>query len=120
MEPRVVALAVTGSIAAYKAVEVARLLLAAGRRVLPLMTTSATRFVGPTTLSGICGEPVATSMWDPSYPGEMHVRIADAADHFDLFIAPRAPQAETHALAIRLQRDDLGGDVVADLEHGFR
>lgn len=75
-----IALAVTGSIAAYKAVEVARLLLKAGHRVLPLMTASATKFVGPVTLSGICGEPVATDMWDPAYPGERHVAIADLAD----------------------------------------
>lgn len=77
---RTVALAVTGSIAAYKAVEVARLCIKAGARVLPLMTSSATRFVGPVTLAGICGEPVATDMWDPSYPGEMHVAIASRAD----------------------------------------
>ncbi len=79
-ERRVVALAVTGSVAAYKAVEVARLLVKRGHRVLPLMTASATRFVGPVTLSGICGEPVATDMWDPTYPGELHVSIADRAD----------------------------------------
>lgn len=77
---RTVALAITGSIAAYKAVEVARLCVKAGAKVLPLMTTSAARFVGPVTLAGICGEPVATDMWDPSYPGEAHVAIAARAD----------------------------------------
>lgn len=79
-ERRVIALAVTGSVAAYKAVELARLLVKRGHRVLPLMTASATRFLGPVTLSGICGEPVATDMWDPSYAGELHVAIADRAD----------------------------------------
>jgi phosphopantothenoylcysteine decarboxylase/phosphopantothenate--cysteine ligase len=77
---RTVALAVTGSIAAYKAVEVARLCLKAGAKVLPLMTTSAARFVGPVTLSGITGEPVATDMWDPDFHGEKHVVIAQRAD----------------------------------------
>jgi phosphopantothenoylcysteine decarboxylase/phosphopantothenate--cysteine ligase len=76
----IVALAVTGSVAAYKAVEVARLLVKGGHRVLPLMTASATRFVGPVTLSGICGAKVATDMWDPDYPGELHIAIADQAD----------------------------------------
>ncbi len=76
----VIALAVTGSVAAYKAVEVARLLVKSGHRVLPMMTSSATRFVGPVTLSGICGESVATDMWDPTFPGELHVAIADRAD----------------------------------------
>jgi phosphopantothenoylcysteine decarboxylase/phosphopantothenate--cysteine ligase len=77
---RTVALCLTGSIAAYKAVELARLLRKAGARVLPVMTASATRFVGPLTLAGICGEAVATDMWDPSFAGEMHVRLADQAD----------------------------------------
>ena len=44
-----VALAVTGSIAAYKAVEVARRLIKAGVKVIPLMTKSAEKFVGPAT-----------------------------------------------------------------------
>jgi len=77
---RTIALAVTGSIAAYKAVEVARLCIKAGARVLPLMTTSAQRFVGPVTLAGITGESVATDMWDPAFPGEMHVSLAARAD----------------------------------------
>ncbi|MDB4944093.1 MAG: Phosphopantothenoylcysteine decarboxylase [Labilithrix sp.] len=77
---KTIALAVTGSIAAYKAVEVARLCIKAGAVVLPLMTTSAQRFVGAVTLAGITGEPVATDMWDPAFPGEMHVSIAARAD----------------------------------------
>lgn len=77
---KTVALAVTGSIAAYKAVEVARLLVKSGAHVLPIFTASAARFVGPVTLSGICGEPVATDMWDPTFPGEKHVAIATRAD----------------------------------------
>jgi phosphopantothenoylcysteine decarboxylase / phosphopantothenate---cysteine ligase len=77
---RTIALAVTGSIAAYKAVEVARLLVKSGARVLPLMTSSATRFIGPVTLSGICGAPVAIDMWDAAFAGELHVSMADRAD----------------------------------------
>ncbi|HTB74266.1 MAG TPA: flavoprotein, partial [Polyangiaceae bacterium] len=42
---RTVALCVTGSIAAYKAAELARLFVKAGARVLPVMTASAARFV---------------------------------------------------------------------------
>jgi phosphopantothenoylcysteine decarboxylase / phosphopantothenate---cysteine ligase len=80
LEGRTIALAVTGSIAAYKAVEVARLCIKAGAKVLPMMTTSAQRFVGAVTLAGITGEPVATDMWDPAFPGEMHVTIAGRAD----------------------------------------
>jgi phosphopantothenoylcysteine decarboxylase/phosphopantothenate--cysteine ligase len=80
MSGKVVALCVTGSVAAYKAVEVARLLVKAGARVLPVMSASATRFLGPVTLAGITGEPVSTDMWDPSFAGEIHVRLAERAD----------------------------------------
>jgi phosphopantothenoylcysteine decarboxylase/phosphopantothenate--cysteine ligase len=79
-EKPTVALVVSGSIAAYKAPMVARLLLAAGWRVLPVMTASAERFVGSVTLSGLTGEPVRTSMWDPTFAGEMHVELARQAD----------------------------------------
>jgi phosphopantothenoylcysteine decarboxylase / phosphopantothenate---cysteine ligase len=77
---RTIALCVTGSVAAYKAVELARLLVKAGAKVLPVMTTSAARFIGPVTLSGVTGEAVATDMWDASFAGEMHVRLAERAD----------------------------------------
>jgi phosphopantothenoylcysteine decarboxylase/phosphopantothenate--cysteine ligase len=77
---RTVALAVAGGIAAYKAVAVARLLVQRGATVVPVMTRSGARFVGPVTLSGICGEPVLEDMWDPRFAGEAHVAIADRAD----------------------------------------
>lgn len=77
---KTVALAVTGSVAAYKAVEVARLCIKAGAKVVPLLTASGSRFVGAITLAGITGESVAMDMWDPAYPGEMHVAIASRAD----------------------------------------
>lgn len=83
MEPlagRTVALCVTGSIAAYKAVEVARLCVKAGAHVIPVMTPSAAKFIGPVTLSGICGEAAVLDMWDPSFSGEVHVSIADQAE----------------------------------------
>jgi hypothetical protein len=77
---RTIALCVTGSIAAYKAVEVARLCIKSGAHVVPVMTRSAAQFLGPVTLAGICGEAVASDMWDPAYAGEMHVAIAERAD----------------------------------------
>ncbi len=77
---RTVVLCVTGSIAAYKAVELARLLGRAGAVVLPVMTASAARFVGPVTLAGITGQAVTTNMWDESFAGEVHVLLAECAD----------------------------------------
>jgi phosphopantothenoylcysteine decarboxylase / phosphopantothenate---cysteine ligase len=77
---KTIALAITGSIAAYKAVEVARLFLKAGAKVIPVMTKSAEKFVGTATLTGICGERVYDDMWDPSFSGELHIAIASRAD----------------------------------------
>jgi phosphopantothenoylcysteine decarboxylase / phosphopantothenate---cysteine ligase len=77
---RTIALCVTGSIAAYKAPIVARLLLKSGAKVVPVMTKSASEFIGASTLAGICGEAVAGQMWDPSFAGELHVSIAARAD----------------------------------------
>lgn len=75
-----IVLAVSGSIAAYKAVEVARLLKKAGARVVPLLTRSAKEFVGPQTFSGITGEPVLEDMFDPTFAGEKHVELGRNAD----------------------------------------
>jgi phosphopantothenoylcysteine decarboxylase/phosphopantothenate--cysteine ligase len=77
---RTVALCVTGSIAAFKAPEIARLLLASGVRVLPVLTRSGARFVGAPCLTGICGNVTRTDMWDLSFPGELHVQLATEAD----------------------------------------
>ena len=76
----IVALAITGSIAAYKAVEIARHLVRAGARVIPVMTRSARELIGPVTLSGITGERVYTDMFDESVPGEIHLELGTAAD----------------------------------------
>ena len=75
-----VVLAVSGSIAAFKAVEVARLLLKAGVRVVPMMTAAAREFLGPATLSGLCGESVRTEMFGLDMSGELHVELTADAD----------------------------------------
>jgi phosphopantothenoylcysteine decarboxylase/phosphopantothenate--cysteine ligase len=77
---RTVALCVTGSVAAYKAVELARLLVKERVTVLPVMSRAAQRFVGPLTFAGICARSVAVDMWEASFPGEMHVEISRRAD----------------------------------------
>jgi phosphopantothenoylcysteine decarboxylase/phosphopantothenate--cysteine ligase len=68
-------LGVSGGIAAYKALELARLASRAGHGVRVLMTEGATRFVGAASFEGIVGAPVLTSEFerDPmrgAFPGE--------------------------------------------------
>ncbi|HEX2047254.1 MAG TPA: bifunctional phosphopantothenoylcysteine decarboxylase/phosphopantothenate--cysteine ligase CoaBC [Acidimicrobiales bacterium] len=74
-----VVLAVTGSIAAYKAVEVCRRLVDAGAFVAPVMTADATRFLGTATLSALASEPVHGSLWTDADPIP-HTRLGRAAD----------------------------------------
>jgi len=75
-----VALGVTGSIAAFKSIEIARLLMQHGVRVLPVLTRSGARFVGPISFTGLCGETARVDMWDESFRGELHVHLATEAD----------------------------------------
>lgn len=78
---RFVVLGVTGSIAAYKAAELARALMTAGAEVQPLMTASAAHFLGPLTLATLTRRRV---LLDPLelLPDERigHIVAADAAD----------------------------------------
>lgn len=55
-----VLLGVTGSIAAYKAVELMRLMQKKGWDVWPVMTACATQYVGPLTFAALSGHPVPT------------------------------------------------------------
>jgi phosphopantothenoylcysteine decarboxylase/phosphopantothenate--cysteine ligase len=70
-----VLLGVSGGIAAYKSLELARLATLTGHGVRVLMTEAATRFVGPASFEGIVGAPVLTSEFqrDPmrgAFPGD--------------------------------------------------
>lgn len=61
--PRVI-LGVCGGIAAYKSVELLRLLTQAGYDVNVVPTQNALRFVGIPTFEALSGNPVNTSLWD--------------------------------------------------------
>jgi phosphopantothenoylcysteine decarboxylase/phosphopantothenate--cysteine ligase len=68
-------LGVTGGIAAYKALEAARLAVKRGHAVRVIQTPTSERFVGRASFEGITGAPVLTSEFDAdpargSYPGE--------------------------------------------------
>ncbi|HEX4334612.1 MAG TPA: bifunctional phosphopantothenoylcysteine decarboxylase/phosphopantothenate--cysteine ligase CoaBC [Polyangiaceae bacterium] len=80
LQGRRITVGITGSIAAYKAVLLVRLLHKAGARVRVLMTESARAFVGESTLSGLTGQPVLTAMFDPTEGGERHVDVARSSD----------------------------------------
>jgi phosphopantothenoylcysteine decarboxylase/phosphopantothenate--cysteine ligase len=88
-------LGVTGGIAAYKSVELARLLIKAGHSVRVVQTPASTRFVGASTFEGITGAPVLKDEFeaDPArgaFPGDpapdhapiSHLELVRRADAF--------------------------------------
>ncbi len=72
---------VTGSIAAYKAVELTRLMKKRGWEVSVIMTAAATRFVGELTFRTLSQNPVGVEMFDPGIEWNPdHIALADRAD----------------------------------------
>jgi phosphopantothenoylcysteine decarboxylase / phosphopantothenate---cysteine ligase len=102
---RFVGLGVTGSIAAYKSVELLRRLQAEGAEVQALLTPSATRFVAPLTLEALSGRPVESDVMALLPDGRIgHIVTADSIDA--LVVAP----ATAHWLGA--MANGLAADVV--------
>jgi len=100
-----VGLGVTGSIAAYKAVELLRLLTAEGADVVVLLSPSATKFVGPLTFAALSRHPVESELLDLLPDGRIgHIVVGDSADA--IVVAP----ATAHWLGA--MANGLAGDVV--------
>jgi phosphopantothenoylcysteine decarboxylase/phosphopantothenate--cysteine ligase len=80
-------LGLTGGVAAYKAAELARLLIHDGMDVQAIMTQSACHFVGTATLQALTGKPVFTELWDASIANSMaHIDLSRNVDA--ILIAP--------------------------------
>ena len=62
-------LGVCGSIAVYKAADLASKLTQAGAQVDVIMTEAAQRFVSPLTFQAVSGRPVYTDMWRAELSG---------------------------------------------------
>ncbi|NOY68699.1 MAG: bifunctional phosphopantothenoylcysteine decarboxylase/phosphopantothenate--cysteine ligase CoaBC [Deltaproteobacteria bacterium] len=75
-----IVLCVSGGIAAYKAVEIVRLLQKAGAVAHVAMTQNAARFVGPITFEAISGHPVFMDMFAPAGDPMRHISWAQEAD----------------------------------------
>jgi len=102
---RLIALGVTGSIAAYKAVELLRRLAAEGADVVVLLSPAASRFVGPLTFAALSRHPVETDVLALLPDGRIgHIVVGDSADA--IVVAP----ATAHFLGA--MASGLPGDVV--------
>ncbi|MBI3523501.1 MAG: bifunctional phosphopantothenoylcysteine decarboxylase/phosphopantothenate--cysteine ligase CoaBC [Betaproteobacteria bacterium] len=99
-----IVLGVTGGVAAYKAAELARLLVKAGVRVNVVLTEAAARFVGPATFQALTGQPVWSDLWDQRMPSGMaHIDLTRGADA--ILVAPAS--ADFLARLVHGRADDL-------------
>ena len=106
-----VVLGVSGSIAAFKAADLASKLVQAGACVDVVLTDSAQQFITPFTFRSLTGRPVYTNMFEPATDsGEEHVSLARQAD---LVIVAPATATTLARLAHGLADDMLSLTVLA-------
>jgi phosphopantothenoylcysteine decarboxylase/phosphopantothenoylcysteine decarboxylase/phosphopantothenate--cysteine ligase len=106
-----IVLGITGSIAAYKAADLASQLVKAGHEVHAVMSRSACEFITPLTLQTLTRHPVLVSLEDEKdswKPG--HIELADCADL--LLVAPASANCLAH-FAHGLAPDPLGSIYLA-------
>ena len=81
MNNKKIVLAVSAGIAAYKAVELLRLLMKEGAEVQVAMSANAGQFVTPLTFEALSGKPVYRQIFDAKNSADMeHIRVAENAD----------------------------------------
>jgi len=81
LKDKTIILGITGSIAAYKAADIASRLTKEGAKVEVVMTKAATWFIAPLALSSITGRRVFTDVFGPDSERTVgHIAMAEAAD----------------------------------------
>ena len=106
-----IVLGVTGSIAAYKAAEIASRLTRAGARVDAILTRAACQFVSPLTFQAITGRPVTYDMF--ALQSELSIEHVGLARRADLVLIAPATANTIARLAYGLADDVLTATVLA-------
>lgn len=102
-------LIIGGGIAAYKALELIRLLKKSGALVVPVLTRAGAEFVTPLSVSALAGEKVHTDLFDLTDEAEMgHIQLSRAADL--LVVAPAT--ADLMARMATGRADDLASTLL--------
>ncbi len=102
-------LIIGGGIAAYKALELIRLLRGAGAAVTPVLTRAGTEFVTPLSVSALAGEKVYTDLFDLTDEAEMgHIQLSRVADL--IVVAPAT--ADLIAKMAQGRADDLASTLL--------
>ena len=102
-------LIIGGGIAAYKSLELIRLLRKAGAAVTPVLTKAGAEFVTPLSVSALAGEKVFTALFDLTDEAEMgHIQLSRVADL--LIVAPAT--ADLMAKMAQGRADDLASTLL--------
>jgi len=102
-------LIITGGIAAYKCLELIRLLRKQGASVTPVLTKAAAQFVTPLSVSALAGEKVYTDLFDLTDEAEMgHIQLSRVADL--VVVAPAT--ADVMAKMAQGRADDLASTLL--------
>jgi phosphopantothenoylcysteine decarboxylase/phosphopantothenate--cysteine ligase len=111
LRDRNVVLGVSGSIAAFKAADLASKLVQAGALLDVVLTDAAQQFVTPFTFRSLTGRPVYTNMFQPATDaGEEHVALARRAE---LIVVAPATATTLARFAYGLADDMLSLTVLA-------
>ena len=110
LQGRRLVLGVSGGIAAFKAVALARLAVEAGAEVRVVMTASATEFIGPATFAAVTGHPPVTSLTRHPDSVSPHTDLARWAEV--VVVAP-ATAASISRLAHGLSEEPLSAVLLA-------
>jgi phosphopantothenoylcysteine decarboxylase/phosphopantothenate--cysteine ligase len=104
LQDKTIVLGVTGSIAAYKAADLASKLTQAGAHVDVILTEAGSRFVSALTFQSVTGRPVHSDLWQAS--ADAHIAHVALGEHADLLVIAPAT-ADTIARLAHGLADDL-------------
>ena len=111
LQPKRVVLGVSGSIAAYKAADLASRLVKSNVEVFPILTRGATRFVQPATFRALTHNPCPIDLFEEPFPGEIaHIWLAR---NCDLFVIVPASMNVIARIANGLAEDMLSAAAMA-------
>ena len=110
-EGKNIVLGVTGSISAYKAVDIASKLTQKGLAVDVVMTKAATEFVSALSFRSVTHRPVVTDMWELS--SEFSVEHVALAERADVVVVAPATANTIAKLATGIADETLGCIVLA-------
>ncbi len=111
LEGRNVVLGVTGSIAAFKAADLASKLVQNGAQVDVIMTSGASEFVGPTTFEAMTHRPVTVGLFESN--SELNIDHVALALRAEVMVVAPATANTIAKLALGLADDPLGATALA-------